>query len=128
MSRQTVFTYRDTVVEKGVEGLLERNWGGARKPAVSGAVAEDLLKRVEEGKFRQARDAQAWIKKRTRKTLSWTDFRSPAQSRCSLIAAPKNEPYGEVSPQAPKASQTGAWIVSYDAKESRIQDASRIVM
>jgi transposase len=38
-------------------------------------VAEDLLKRLEEGKFRQARDAQAWIKKRTRKTLTESGVR-----------------------------------------------------
>jgi transposase len=37
VSRQTVFTYRDTVVEKGVDGLLKRDWAGARKPAVRGA-------------------------------------------------------------------------------------------
>ena len=75
VSRQTVFTYRDTVVEKGVDGLLERKWAGARKPAVRGALSEEFLKRLEEGKFRQARDAQSWIKKRTRKTLTESGVR-----------------------------------------------------
>jgi len=28
VSRQSVFTYRDMVVEKGVDGLLERKWAG----------------------------------------------------------------------------------------------------
>jgi transposase len=59
VSRQTVFTYRDTVVEKGVDGLLERKWAGARKPALRGDLSEEFLKRLEEGKFRQARDAQS---------------------------------------------------------------------
>ena len=73
--RQTVFTYRDKVMSEGVEGLLKRDWNGARKPAARGAVAEEFLERLEEGKFRQARDAQSWIKKRTRKTLTESGVR-----------------------------------------------------
>ena len=75
VSRQTVFTYRDTVVEKGVEGLLSRRWAGARKPTVRGALTQEFLEKLEEGKFRQARDAQSWIKKRTRKTLTESGVR-----------------------------------------------------
>lgn len=70
VSRKSVFNYRDTLVESGVEGLLSRKWAGARKPAVRGAVAEEFAQALEAGKFRQARDAQAWIAKRTRKKLS----------------------------------------------------------
>ena len=75
VSRQTIFTYRDTVVAKGVSGLLHRDWKGARKPAVRGAVAEEFIQRLEAGQFRQARDAQAWIKKRTRQSLSESGVR-----------------------------------------------------
>jgi transposase len=75
VSRQTVFTYRDTVVGQGVEGLLKRGWAGARKPAVRGALTKEFLEKLEAGKFRQARDAQAWIKKRTRKTLTESGVR-----------------------------------------------------
>ena len=75
VSRQTVFTYRDTVVAKGVPGLLQRKWKGARKPAVRGAVATEFIRRLEAGQFRQARDAQAWIKKRTRQSLSESGVR-----------------------------------------------------
>jgi len=53
-----------------VAGLLTRDWAGARTPAVRRAVAEEFVARLEAGQFRQARDAQAWIKKRTRRTLS----------------------------------------------------------
>ena len=59
VSRQTVFTYRDTVVAKGVPGLMQRAWKGARKPAVRGAVAAEFIQRLEAGQFRQARDAPA---------------------------------------------------------------------
>lgn len=70
VSRKSVFNYRDAVEQGGVSGLLKREWAGGRKPAVHGAVAEEFIRRMEAGQFRQVRDAQAWIKKRTRKTLS----------------------------------------------------------
>ena len=70
VSRQTVFTYRDKVVAGGVAGLLQRGHGGGPVPTVRGAVATELIERLEAGQFRQARDAQAWIKKRTRKNLT----------------------------------------------------------
>ena len=75
VSRQSVFTYRDQVVAAGVSGLLKRQWKGARKPAVHGAVAAEFVARLEAGQFRQARDAQAWIKKRTRRSLSESGVR-----------------------------------------------------
>jgi len=64
VSRKSVFNYRDKVERGGVAGLLTRT------PTVRGAVAEEFIERLEAGQFRQARDAQAWIKKRTRRTLS----------------------------------------------------------
>ena len=70
VSRKSVFNYRDAVARGGVPELLRREWAGGRTPAVRGAVAEEFTRRLEAGQFRQARDAQAWIKKRTRKTLS----------------------------------------------------------
>jgi transposase len=73
--RQTVFVYRDEVVEEGVAGLLKRGKAPGNPPAVRGAVREEFVKRLEAGQFRQARDAQAWIKKRTRKTLSESGVR-----------------------------------------------------
>jgi transposase len=70
VSRKSVFNYRDLMVSGGVAALLTRDWAGGRTPAVRGAVAEEFVQRLEAGQFRQARAAQAWIKKRTRKTLS----------------------------------------------------------
>jgi len=75
VSRQTVFTYRDKLVAEGVAGLLRRDWKGARVPTVRGAVATEFVERLEAGKFRQARDAQAWIEKRTRRRLSESGVR-----------------------------------------------------
>jgi transposase len=70
VSRKSVFNYRDAVEQGGVAGLLKREWAGGRKPAVRGAVAEEFIRRLGAGQFRQVRDAQGWIKKRTRRTLS----------------------------------------------------------
>jgi transposase len=70
VSRASVFNYRDKLMAGGVEGLLSRRWAGARTPAVRGAVAEEFGQALEKGKFRQAKDAQAWIRKRTGKRLS----------------------------------------------------------
>lgn len=75
VSRQTVFTYRDKAVAGGVAGLLHREWKGARVPTVRGAVAAEFVGRLEAGQFRQAGDAQAWIRKRTRRSLSASGVR-----------------------------------------------------
>jgi transposase len=75
VSRATVFSYRDKVVAAGVEELLHRAYCGGVRPTVRGAVAKELLERLAAGQFRQARDAQAWIKKRTRTTLTESGVR-----------------------------------------------------
>ena len=56
-------------------GLLKRDQAPGNPPAVRGAVREEFVKRLEAGQFRRAKDAQAWIKKRTRKTLSESGVR-----------------------------------------------------
>jgi transposase len=75
VSRQSVFTYRYTVLAGGVEALLSRKWAPGRKPTVRGAVAQEFIARLEAGKFRQARDAQAWIRKRTHRQLTESGVR-----------------------------------------------------
>jgi putative transposase len=70
VSRKSVFNYRDMLERGGVKALLARDWAGGPTPTVRGAVAEEFIRRLEAGQFRQARDAQRWIKKRTRQTLS----------------------------------------------------------
>ena len=89
VSRQTVFTYRDTVVAEGVPGLLQRKWKGARQPAVRGPVATEFIQRLEAGQFRQARDAQAWIKKRTRQSLSESGVRKVLRRLGGKLKVPR---------------------------------------
>jgi len=87
--RQTVFTYRDKVVAEGVSGLLKREWSGARRPTVRGAVADEFLDRLGQGEFRQARDAQSWIKKRTRKTLTKSGVRKTIRRLGGKLKVPR---------------------------------------
>lgn len=102
VSRQTVFTYRDKLVAGGVEGLLQREWAGARRPAVHGALAEEFLAKLERGSFRQARDAQSWIKKRTRKTLSESGVRKLLRRLGGRIKVPRKS-HAKKDPQAAAA-------------------------
>ncbi len=70
VSRQSVFNYRDKLMEEGLEELLKRDWAGARTPVVHGELTEKFIDELKAGTFRQARDAQKWIEKRTRKKLT----------------------------------------------------------
>jgi len=89
VSRQTVFTYRDTLVAGGVAALLTRRWAPGRVPTVRGAVAEAFVERLEAGKFHQAKDAQAWIKKRTRQTLTLSAVRQLLHRVGGKLKAPR---------------------------------------
>ena len=89
VSRQTVFTYRDTLVAGGVAALLRRQRAPGRQPTVRGAVAEEFVARLEAGKFRQARDAQAWIKKRTRQRLSESGVRQLLRRMGGKLKVPR---------------------------------------
>ena len=59
VSRQTVFTYRDTLVAGGVAALLQRGKAPGNRPVVRGAVQTEFLAQLAAGKFRRAKDAQA---------------------------------------------------------------------
>ena len=87
--RQTVFVYRDKVVAEGVAGLLKRGKAPGNRPAVHGAVREEFIQRLEAGQFRQARDAQAWIKKRTRKNLSESGVRKVLRRLGGKLKVPR---------------------------------------
>ena len=87
--RQTVFVYRDKVVDGGVAELLRRERAPGREPAVRGAVKTEFLQRLDEGKFRRAKDAQAWIKKRTRQTLSESGVRKVLRRLGGKLKVPR---------------------------------------
>ena len=87
--RQTVFVYRDKVVAAGVAGLLQRGQAPGNRPAVRGAVRAEFVRRLDAGQFRQARDAQAWIKKRTRRSLSESGVRKGLRRLGGKLKVPR---------------------------------------
>jgi len=89
VSRQSVFTYRDKVVTGGVARLLERGKAPGNRPVVRGAVQTEFLARLAAGKFRRAKDAQAWIKKRTRKTLTESGVRKVLRRLGGKLKVPR---------------------------------------
>lgn len=109
VSRGTVFSYRDKVVSGGIAELLSRKWKGARVPTVHGAVAEEFTQRLEAGQFRQARDAQAWIKKRTKKSLSESGVRKILHRLGGKLKAPRKS---HVKKDAGKAQAFKATLAS----------------
>ena len=88
-SRQTVFTDRDKVVAGGVAGLMERGRAPGNRPVVRGAVRTEFVARLAEGKFRRAKDAQAWIKKRTRQTLTESGVRKVLRRLGGKLKVPR---------------------------------------
>lgn len=87
--RQTVFVYRDKVVRGGVAELLSRGKAPGVRPAVRGTVQQEFLKQLEAGKFRRAKDAQAWIKKRTRRTLTESGVRKVLRRLGGKLKVPR---------------------------------------
>ena len=70
VSRRSVFRYLDAFISGGVPALLKREHKGGRTPTLAGADREAFLAQLREGKFRRAKDAQAWIEARTKRKLS----------------------------------------------------------
>jgi len=87
--RQTVINYRNKVVAEGVESLLKRDWDGARKPIVHGPVLDEFKAKLEQGAFRQARDAKNWIVKRTRKQITESGTRKVMRRLGGKLKVPR---------------------------------------
>jgi transposase len=72
VGRRTVFRYLEKFQSGGVAGLLQREHKGGVKPTLAGADREAFLVQLREGKFRRAKEAQAWIEARTKRKLTLT--------------------------------------------------------
>jgi transposase len=70
VSRASVFNYVETMESRGVAGLLERGHGGGPEATLEGADQVAFLAQLRAGKFRRAKDAQAWIRERTQRSLA----------------------------------------------------------
>jgi len=89
VSRQSVFHYRDIVVKSGAAGLLKRAKAPGNRLAVRGAVRVEFVRRLEAGQFWQARDVQAWIKNRTRRSLSGSGVRKGRRRLRGKLKVPR---------------------------------------
>jgi transposase len=70
VGRATVFRYLESFLTGGVAGLLHREHKGGKAPTLQGADREAFMDELKEGRFRRAKEAQAWIKKRTNKEMA----------------------------------------------------------
>jgi transposase len=70
VGRSSVFRYLDKFVAGGVAALLTRDYKGGPTPTLQGADHEAFLEQLRLGRFRRAKEAQAWIKQRTQTDLA----------------------------------------------------------
>ena len=70
ISRATVFNYLETVQTAGVAALLQRGHSGGPAPVLTGKDEAAFVEQLRLGKFRRAKEAQAWIKARTQTALA----------------------------------------------------------
>lgn len=70
VSRASVFNYVELLESGGVAGLLLRGHGGGPEATLEGADHEAFVAQLRAGKFRRAKDAQAWIRERTQRSLA----------------------------------------------------------
>lgn len=70
VNRSTVFRYLDNFQAGGVAQLLHRDYTGGKEPTLAGADHTAFVEQLRSGKFRRAKEAQAWIKQRTNRALA----------------------------------------------------------
>ena len=70
VNRSTVFRYLDNFQAGGVAQLLHRDYTGGKEPTLAGTDHTAFVEQLRSGKFRRAKEAQAWIKQRTNRALA----------------------------------------------------------
>lgn len=89
VSRRSVFRYLDKFQTDGVAGLLQRDHKGGTAPTLAGADREDFLAQLREGKFRRAKEMQAWIKARTQRTLALSSIYTLVGKAGGVLKVPR---------------------------------------
>jgi len=64
VSRRQFFHWVNALKAGGVERLLERDHGGGRPARVSGAVLKELQAGLQAGRWKRAKEIQAWLRQR----------------------------------------------------------------
>lgn len=70
ISRRQFFHWVNALKEDGVDGLLEREHGGGRKPQVTGSVLEQLQAGLREGRWKRAKEIQQWLRQEQQTKVS----------------------------------------------------------
>lgn len=70
VNRSTVFRYLENFQAGGVAQLLHRDYTGGKEPTLAGTDHTAFVEQLRSGKFRRAKEAQAWIKQRTNRALA----------------------------------------------------------
>ena len=70
ISRATVFNYLETAETQGVAALLQRGHSGGPEPTLANDDHAAFVEQLRAGKFRRAKEAQAWIERRTKRRLA----------------------------------------------------------
>ena len=89
VSRASVFNYLAAFEHGGVAGLLQRGHRGGPKPTVRGQAHQEFVAQLRKGKFRRAKEAQAWIKRRTRKSLALSSVYTVLRKAGAVLKVPR---------------------------------------
>ena len=89
VSRATVFNYLDTVQTRGVAALLERGHSAGPEPTLSGDDRAAFLEQLREGKFLRAKEAQAWIERRTKRRLALSSVYTLLRKAGGVLKVPR---------------------------------------
>ncbi len=100
VGRQSLFTYRDKLLARGVAALLSRKKARAGNRRCRGAVAREFIAKLEVRRFRQARDAQGWIKKRTRQQLNESAVHELLRRLGGKPKRPRKSPANNIRPKS----------------------------
>lgn len=85
-----MFRYLDKFVDGGVAGLLHRDCKGEPEPTLQGDDQVAFVEQLRLGRFRRAKDAQAWSKARTRTELGLEQCLYAAGAGCVCAVAPRS--------------------------------------
>lgn len=70
VSRRQFFNWVDALKAGGVEELLKRGHGGGQPTQIQGVVLKELVAGLQAGRWKRAREVQAWLEQQHATQLS----------------------------------------------------------
>jgi transposase len=106
VGRSTVFRYLDKFPTGGVAGLLHRDDKGGPTPTLAGDDHAAFVEQLRAGKFRRAKEAQAWIRTRPKTALALSSVCTLPGKLGGVLKVPRKTHAKKYAAQA-EAFQTG---------------------